>query len=174
MRALIAALGLGTVVGCGGGEPAPLAPVQTESPLVAIRRVGEKWTATVETKTFQDPPSPTTMTQSVTRSTVVFRADKSWGPETIEVSERFDLRAGGTVSCLARGETHVDLVFGRRSGDPAVEMRRPALTLRQSCDPAGFAPAELELPATTARFRLTGDQLVPFDPPLEKRVYLPE
>jgi hypothetical protein len=162
-----------TVAGCGGDEPSAQAPVRQETPLDAIRRVGDTWVSSDQSRSLRSAPSPIAMYEVTTRSTVVFRADKRWTPEVIEIEESFQMRDGRQFLCRARSDTHSDLSFGRRDGDPAVEMRRPATRLHRNCDPPDFPEPDLLLPAAVARFRLTGDRLQPFDPPLEKRVYIP-
>ena len=158
---------------CAGDPPEVTAPVQHETPADAIRRVGEAWTATELAKGLRSYPSPIAVYRMQAKSTVRFTAGKDWTQEHLEIDEAFEMRDGTRYVCRAEGRTRVDLAFGRRHGEPAVQMRRPATRLERACEPPGFPDPEVELPETTARFKLKGDQLVAFEPPVEKRVYLP-
>ena len=130
-------------------------------------------TATELTKSLRSFPSPIAVYRMQAKSTVRFAAGKDWTQEHLEVDEVFEMRDGTQYVCHAEARTRVDLAFGRRHGEAAVEMRRPATRLVRACNPPGFSEPELELPESRARFELKGDQLVAFDPPVEKRVYLP-
>jgi hypothetical protein len=158
---------------CGGDPQEVLTPVRRETPADAIRRVGEAWAASEQTKGLRSHPSPIAVYRMHTKSTVRFTAGKDWTQEHLEIDEAFEMRDGTRYVCRAEGRTRVDLVFGRRHGEPAVEMRRPATRLTRTCEPPGFPDPEVTLPETTARFKLKADQLMAFDPPVEKRVYLP-
>jgi len=109
----------------------------------------------------------------VTRSTVRFIPNQPWSDEKLEVTETYELRTGERYDCRAAGETRVEYQFAWQHGEAAVEMRRPAIRLMRTCQPPGFPEAELSLEGTVGRFRLKGDQLSPYAPPLEQRVYLP-
>ncbi len=172
VRAGLAAMAF--VVGACAGDPSEVvAPVEHETPADAIRRVGEAWAATELVKSLRSHPSPIAVYRMQAKSTVRFAAGKDWTQEHLEIDEAFEMRDGSQYVCHAEGRPRVDLAFGRRHGEPAVEMRRPATRLARVCEPPGFPDPEAELPETIARFMLKGDQLVAFDPPVEKRVYLP-
>jgi len=172
MRAGLAAAAL-IAGGCKGDKPAVVAPVRHETPADAIRRVGEAWSATELLKGLRSHPSPIAVYRTQAKSTVRFAAGKDWTQEHLEIDEAFEMRDGTRYVCHAEGKIRVDLVFGRRHGEPAVEMCRPATRLARACEPPGFPDPEVALPETRARFRLKGDRLLAFDPPVEKRVYLP-
>jgi hypothetical protein len=162
-----------SLTSCGSDRDAAHPIVRHETALEAIRRVAQVWESTQRAKGMRSPPSRIAMFDRVTHTRLPFVANRNWSIELLEIAETFELRSGIRYACQASGEAEVSFRFGRRHGDPAVEMRRPAIRLTRDCKPPDFPELTLELPATTARFRLTGDRLKPFEPPLEKRVYVP-
>ena len=90
------------------------------------------------------------------------------------MKERFQLKSGQSYECRARGLVKVRVRFGRKSGEPAVEIQRPSLMMSRTCHPSDFPDRELQMPGVGARFLLQDEQLVGFAPPSEKRVFLPQ
>lgn len=167
---LIAAAAVGA---CGGG-PSPEAPVVVrETPEAQILRIGAVWEARQGGKAFRTKPDPIAVVELETISTLRLESGSEHAEETIAMRETYQMRDGGQYVCLAEGSTRVGVRYGEKSGEPAVEVTRPPLTLTRTCQPPDFADLEAELGSGPARFVLRGDQLVAFDPPLEKRVYLP-
>ena len=150
-----------------------MAPVRHETPAEAIHRIGELWESKSISKGLRSEPSKLAMfeTRMVSRIRVV--PGRDWSVDALEVAEVFEMRSGLRYECRAKGDVTVKLVFGRRHGEPAVEMRRPATRLARVCNPPDYPEPEVELPEVVGRFKLSGDQLIGYDPPLEKRVYLP-
>jgi hypothetical protein len=98
---------------------------------------------------------------------------KKTATETLVFDGSFKLQDGTAYTCRANARTTVSLAFGDRAGEPAVEMWRKGLRVSRSCDKPGFPEPEFVVPESRARFALRGDKLVSFDPPTERREYLP-
>ena len=158
---------------CGGAPPPRPAPAVAEGPEDAILRVATAWEARHAEKGLRSPPSPIASfdRQLVSRITLVQGASSA--PETLSVSERFVLRDGTNVSCGGNAELSVSVGYGRKAGEPALELSWPALVQPRACEPAHGAIPDLERPAGRARFVLRSDQLVGVEPALEKRTFLP-
>ncbi len=76
------------------------------------------------------------------------------------------------MRCKTRFDHVVRLRWGRKNGEAALEITRPALLANRSCD--GMAPeAVLVEVQRRALFVLSADQLVAVDPPLDERIYRP-
>jgi hypothetical protein len=73
---------------------------------------------------------------------------------------------------VAQSERKVRVRYGRRQGNPAMEVTSPSRVLRRECRPSDFPESEVTLPGGTSRFRLEDAQLVGFAPLSEKRVFL--
>jgi hypothetical protein len=136
-------------------------------------RVAKVWQATAHDKSLRSPPSPVSVAEVGTQSTVHFSPDGKRATESLLVSERFEMHDGSEFQCETRGKLELGVSWGRRRGEAAVELARPAVMLARRCTPAGFDDAALEPAAGPARFVKRDDRLVAVEPPLEKRVYLP-
>ncbi len=153
-------------------EPTSL-PVQEETPEAEILRVGSIWEARQGGKSFRSAPDPVAVAELETISVLALERGAKQAKEEIELTERFQMRAGGEFICRARGGARVGVRYGRKSGQPALEVTRPPVRVTRECNPPDFPDPEVELASGTARFILRGDRLTAFAPPLEKRVYLP-
>jgi hypothetical protein len=160
-------------VGCGGAGSKPAGAVKHETPADEIMRVGTVWQSTIEERGMPSPPSPVNLFSRRIESHLEFRPDQRSATEQLIVEESFELRDGGQFRCRAQDTVNTHAVFARRQGDAAVELRRPEVRLLRKCQPAGFPEPTLVLSATAARFVMIGDRLTAFEPPLEKRAYLP-
>lgn len=158
---------------CGGAPPAPPAAPVAEGPADAILRVAATWEARHAEKGLRSPPSPIASFDRQLVSRITLARDATTAPETLRVSERFVLRDGADVSCGADAELTVNVAYGRKAGEPALELSWPALVRPRVCEPAHAPIPDLERPAGRARFVLRSDQLVGVEPALEKRTFLP-
>ena len=158
---------------CGGAPPPPATAAVAEGPEDAILRIATAWEARHAEKGLRSPPSPIASfdRQFVSRITLVRGASSA--PEALSVSERFVLRDGTNVACGETAELSVNVAYGRKAGEPALELSWPALAQPRACEPAHGGIPDLERPAGRARFVLRSDQLVGVEPALEKRTFLP-
>ena len=164
---------VGLTAGCGSPQQTHAAPVEHERPVDSIRRVGPVWRSIEQAKGLRSAPSPVAVFEVRIESTVSIRPAAGSTTEKLKVTERLELRDGERFFCHSEAQVPTELVFGVHLGDPAVEMRRPAVQLRRVCTPPTYPDPELKLPAATASFRLSGDRLTAFEPPVDRRVYEP-
>jgi hypothetical protein len=159
--------------GCGGKPAETPVRIEHEQASTQILRVAQRWQASQHQKGLRSAPSRV----SVFEVRIDSRLDlQNGGPkvrETLEVSESFELRDGRRFRCSSSTTLELQAHYGRRHAEPAVELIRPATRLERRCQPPDYPEPVLELPAQSARFVLSDDQLRAFAPPLEKRVYLP-
>lgn len=164
---------LAGVAACAGPPPEAAPDLRPESPADEILRVGGVWQTTYERRGFESEPSPVALFTQRVESTLDLSSDAATPSETLKVQESFELRDGRRFECRASALVKVGVRFGRKAGEAAVEVTRPSVALDRTCRPPG-APVELvSVPSGPARFVLRSDRLVAFDPPLEKRIYLP-
>jgi hypothetical protein len=161
------------VIGCAGNEPEVRVPIAREGPEEQILRVGTSWDARWSEQGFLNPPSAISLFDTRVTSRLSFSPGKRTARETLAFESSFKLRSGTSYSCRASADTTVAVAFGNRAGEAAVEVWRKPLRLSRTCDKAGFPESEFVVPETRARFALRGDKLVGFDPPTERREYLP-
>ena len=173
--ALVLALGATLSTGCPAPPPRKLPPIQVESPRTEILRIGTKWQAVMGDKGFRSAPSQIGVFQSQKRSLLTLPESGNNTQETLLVRENFSMRNGKKFSCLSEAKRSVQVRFARRpkSGEAALELIQPKLSLSRQCYPAGFPNPVLVLPARTTRFALKGDQLVAYAPKTDKRHYVP-
>jgi hypothetical protein len=158
---------------CGGAPAAPLAAPVVEGPEDAILRIAKTWEARHSEKGLRSPPSPIAAFDRQLLSRVVLAPGATTSTEELSFSERFTLRDGANVTCAGSAEVPISVSYGRKAGEPALELAWPALTQPRACEPAHAGIPELERPAGRARFVLRSDQLVGVEPALEKRTFLP-
>jgi hypothetical protein len=159
--------------GCGGGEPPPEAPVREEDPADAVLRIGTTWESRGQDKGFRSQPSPVAMFESVISDRLRFAEGGRSAREALKVEESFRMQDGATFHCGYQIEIAVQVQFGRRNGDPAVQIDRPETSVPRQCDAPGFPEQTLTMPPSSARFVLKGDQLVAFEPVTERRTFIP-
>jgi hypothetical protein len=166
----LAVLGALCLVACGGEQKTAPPVVSRESAQEEVFRIAQAWTSTQVDKALLSPPSPISMRASTRTSRLDLGATE--GREQLTVDEEFELRQGGQVRCRTRFEHEVGLRWGRKSGEAAVEVTRPAISAARSCDGSSPEPV-LNEGVRSALFVLNADQLVAVDPPLDERIYRP-
>lgn len=161
------------LVGCGPGEPPAAVPVRRIGPEEQILRIGHVWETRQRDKGFRTAPSPIAMfhTQVLTRLTLT--EGRPTAREQLSFDERFKLRDGTEYTCRTVLTLQPQVQYGRRGGEPAVQLDRPAASARRQCNAPGVPEPTLELSPYSARFVLRGDQLVGFEPVTENRVFIP-
>lgn len=170
-RPAFALLAAASLLGCAGNKREVEAPVRQETPADEIRRVSNEWVYTAPTQGLLSPPSPISVFHTITRSVVTFRGEEAH--EELTIWEDLELRSGGTVRCANKFSHPLKVRWGRKNGEPAVEISRPALEGKRTCD--GIHPeANFAEPARVARFVLRSDRLVAVEPATDGRTYLPE
>jgi len=170
-RAIFGAVAV--VTGCGGGEPEARVPIAREGPGEQILRVGATWEARWAERGFRNPPSAISLFDTRVTSRLSLSRGKKTARETLTFDGTFKLNDGTTYTCRANVDTTVTVAFGDRAGEAAVEVWRKPLRLSRACDKSGFPEPEFVVPEIRARFALRGDKLIGFDPPTERREYLP-
>ncbi|HSC89226.1 MAG TPA: hypothetical protein VLC09_18215 [Polyangiaceae bacterium] len=160
-----------TLSGCAGDDHSSQTPVQQESPADEVLRIGSTWVSTAGDQKILSPPSALSMqrsqrtsTLSVTRTTV---------HEDLVIEEDIELRAGGHVHCKTTFSHDLSARWGRRNGEPGVELVRPALGGARSCDGPHPEPTYTE-PARRALLLLRSDQLQVVEPTTDRRHYIPQ
>lgn len=162
---------LTAATGCGGREAAPPQPPLQETPADEILRIGERWLASSQQRGLLSPPSPISVFVVREESRLELHANSA--RESLLIEEELDLRDGGKVLCQTRFEHSLGLRWGRREGEAAVELRRPALRGTRSCQGGTHPESFLERAGGPVRFVLRSDTLIAVDPPREERQYVP-
>lgn len=172
---LILILGAALSTGCPAPPPKPLPPIEVESARTEVLRIGKKWQAVIGDRGFRTAPSPIGVFRSQKRTVLQLPESGIKAEEDLLIRESFSMRNGTKFSCQAQGRRAVTVRFARRpkSGEAAVELVQPKLSLQRQCYPAGFQDPILVLPARTTRFALKGDQLVAYEPKTDQRRYIP-
>lgn len=157
--------------GCSGGKKDARPPVAVETAENEIRRISDSWEGTLVDSRLLSPPSKLSVKKE-TRTSRIQLADGAI-TETLLVEEDLELRSGGHLRCRTTVEHQLGVRYGRRQGEPAVELVRPALDLQRSCD--GIHPeGNLRESPVRALFVLRSDRLVVVEPALDDRYYLPQ
>lgn len=159
--------------GCGGTRAAPPPIVATEGPEEAILRIARRWESRSVDKGLRSPPSPIGAFEHHVVSRIELTRGKATATEALTFSERFTLRDGTSVRCAGSVELEVGATYGRKAGEPAIELEWPAVSLARPCEPAAAPIPPFERAEGRARFVLRSDQLVGVEPPLERRTFLP-
>lgn len=167
---LLAVLAL---IGCRPRERGADAPPKRLSAEQEVLAIATVWQALEEEHGARGPNHRVSVYDLKQRTTLTLRAGQRLAEERIEVKERFELKNGAAFECRARGLAKVQVRFGRKAGEPAVEVQRPSLLLARTCSPSDFPERELQLSGGTSRFLLQDERLVGFAPPSERRVFLP-
>jgi len=169
-RSLFGAALLLGLTACTGQKQEAEAPVAIEGAGEELRRVAVVWNSTEPTKGILSPPSPISMFHATTRSVVTLNRDSA--QEELTIWEELELRSGTTIHCANKFVHPLTVRYGRKNGEAAVEMTRPALRGARTCDGAHPDP-NFNVPRRVARFALRSDRLVAVEPSTDKRVYLP-
>jgi len=162
-----------SLASCGGGPPPEAPVVQSVGPEDEILAVSSEWESSQGDKGLKSEPSKVSVFESRQLSHVSFQRGSATAQEHLIVEENFRMRDGQTFVCRVELKTPLSVRFARRGPDPAVELTRPAANLLRQCDHPGFPEPTLVIPGAAARFVLRNEQLVAYEPPLEKRVFLP-
>lgn len=158
-------------VACAGGQSGPEAPLLKETAADEIQRISSTWSSTEIEKGLLSPPSPISL--STTKRSSVVRLTPDAATEALTIEESLDLRAGGRVRCRTSFDHPLTIRFGRKQGEAAIELERPALSAPRRCDGPHPEPL-LSEPARRGLFVLRGDQLIAVDPPRDDRRYRPD
>lgn len=171
---LWAALAVALLTSCAPKERPAEAPTERLTAEQEVLKVSSSWQALEEEHGTRGGNNKVAVYDVKTRSTLTLVKGNVEGSEKIDFKERFETRTGQVYECRATTTTHVRVRFGRRQGMPAVQVARPSVILRRSCQPTDFPDPEIQIVGGTSRFLLQDEQLVGFAPPSEKRVYLPK
>jgi hypothetical protein len=144
-----------------------------EGPEEAIARIGSTWEARYTDKGLLSSPSPIASFDRQLASRLELARGQSLATESVNFEERFILRDAREVRCQGRFDIQVNVAYGARGGENALELSWPELSQPRSCNVADAPIPPFERPAGRARFVLRSDQLVGVEPALEKRVFLP-
>ena len=158
---------------CSGASRPALAPPDVQGPEEAIARIGSAWEARYTDKGLRSSPSPIASFDRQLVSRLELAPGQRVATESIFFEERFILRDAREVHCQGRFDVQVNVSYGERSGEPALELDWPELSQPRACDSPDAPIPPFERPAGRARFVLRSDQLVGVEPALEKRVFLP-
>jgi hypothetical protein len=171
-KSLIAAsaLAVASLMSCGGDEPEARAPIARETPADEVLRIGKTWTATSEQRGLLSPPSAISMFDVHELSTLELGPTSA--REVLVVEEDLRLRNGAHLLCKTTVQRELGLRWGRRDGQAAAELSRPALSTPRVCDQAGHPEPVLQRQAGATRFVLRSDNLVAVEPATDGRVYI--
>jgi len=156
---------------CGGGQKQSAAPVVKQTAADEILRIASRWTAELPEQGMLSAPSVVSMFKN-TRTSILFLTATA-AQEQLTINETLQLRAGGVVRCATTVEHQLHIRYGRRQGEAALEIVRPAVHSPRTCAEGTPPEAMLDEPERRALFVLRADTLVAVEPPLEKRKYLP-
>lgn len=158
------------VVACGGKKEDVKEPVEQETSAQEILRLGNLWTNVSPDKGILSPPSKISLFRIHRKSEL--RISENAIVEKLLIEEEVQLRDGPIVKCSTTFEHQVGHRWGRNSGEPAVEIVRPALNAARKCD--GIHPdGPIAEPARRALFVLRSDSLVAVEPKVDQRTYIP-
>lgn len=158
--------------GCAMTEPLHPPAAAQQRPEDAILTVTRNWVARYSERGLRASPSPIASFDRQLTSRLELTRGMHEANETLDFTERFVLREGGEVHCTGQVEGDVSVLYGRRSGEPALELSWPTLLGPRKCD-APLAESTFERPAGLSRFVLRSDQLVGLGSALERRTFLP-
>lgn len=156
---------------CGGSSQETREPIQQETAADEVLRIGGEWISRVPDKGILSPPSEVSVFSVVTESTIQLSEESA--SERLVIEENVELRNGDGAQCRTEFSHPLQLRWGRRQGEAAVELIRPALNAQRNC--RGLHPEPvLRAEPKRALFILRSDQLVAVEPPLEDRIYRPK
>jgi hypothetical protein len=164
----------GCLWGCASTPGPSPSRVSIERPEDALFRIAGNWRARHSEKGLRSSPSPIGAFDRQIVSRLALSRGQATATETVRVTESFLMREGGRVSCSVDWEGEVTVAYGTLRGEAALQLGWEALQRPRACDDPNLALPPFERPAGRAAFVLRSDQLVGIDPPLEKRIFLPE
>lgn len=162
------------LVGCGPRRTDAEVPPQRVSAEAEVLAIASVWQALEVEHGTRGPNAKVALFDLKQRSTLTLREGQGVAEEKLEIKERIELETGAVYTCRARGLARVKVRFGRKQGEPALELFRPSLLLTRTCSPSDFPEHEIQVAGGTSRFLLRDEQLVGFAPPSERRVFIPE
>jgi hypothetical protein len=173
IRCSLIALGVFITTACGGGPPPAPPPVQQQGPEDEILAIGNAWEARSQSSGLKSEPSKISVFSLLELSRIEFTAGEVLAKETLTIEETFRMRDGRSFKCTSGGTLQVQVRFFRKIEEPAVQIARPPLQLARQCDQPGFPEPVLTIGEQRSSFLLRAERLNGFDPPLEKRAYIP-
>lgn len=155
---------------CGGKQEGPPPEVKTQTSADEILRLGHHWTSILPDKGILSPPSKISLFRTHRKSEL--RISENAVFEKLTVEEEVQLRDGPVITCLTVFEHQVGHRWGRKNGEPALEIVRPALNAVRTCN-GPHPDGPIAEPARRALFVLRSDSLVAVEPVVDKRTYMP-
>lgn len=153
---------------CGGSAQGPAPPPKVETSADEILRIGTTWVNVELQKEILSPPSPISMSSTRRESEITFAEGAA--SEHLIIRENLELRSGGTIECETQFTHSLSLRWGRKQGQAAVELVRPALSGPRSC--TGVHPdGDISEDSRPALFVLRSDNLVAVEPLVDQRSY---
>jgi hypothetical protein len=166
-------IGLSFVIGCGGDAPVAQAPVRQLTPEEEILTLGTTWEARYQENGLRSEPSKISVFALNGLSALDLVQGKPVAHESVVMEETFKMRDGRQFGCRAEGVLQVQVRYFRKGDEPAVELTRPDVALARHCDQPGFPEPMVGAGNSKSSYVLRGERLMAFDPPLEKRSYIP-
>jgi hypothetical protein len=160
-------------LGCGGAAPAVQAPVHQQTPEEEIHSIATAWEARFKENGLRSEPSKISVFNLEGLSTLEFTPGKLVAREGLLLEETFRMRDGRQFACRVEGVLQVQVRYFQKGEEPAVEVTRPVTELTRHCDQPGFPEPLVNIGSTKSSFLLREEHLLGFDPPLEKRSYIP-
>lgn len=156
---------------CGGAKTEVKEPPKSETPADEVLRIAANWVSVQPMNAILSPPSPLSVIRGSIKSNI--HLTKKDAEEELTIVEDIELRGGGKVLCESVFRHPVTIRYGRKGGEAAVELGRPALNGRRTCQGVHPEP-DLVADPLVALFVLKSDQLVAIEPRTDGRTYLPE
>jgi hypothetical protein len=168
-RLVPCALSFGLLMsGCGGGKEPPPPPIAKQTAADEVLRIGNLWTNVKPEKGILSPPSKISLFRTHRKSEL--RVSAGAIIERLVIEEEIQLRDGPLIRCATQFEHQVGHRWGRKHGQAALEIVRPALNSERACDHV-HPDGSLQEPARRALFVLRSDNLVAVEPIVDKRIY---
>jgi hypothetical protein len=168
-----AVLSLAGAIACGGEAPAAQTPVRQQTPEDEIQAIATTWEARFKDNGLRSEPSKISVFAVNGLSTLTFTHGKPVAREGLLLEETFRMRDGRQFVCRVEGVLQVQVRYFHKGEEPAVEVTRPVTELTRHCDQPGFPEPMVNIGSASSSFLLREEHLVAFDPPLEKRSYIP-
>jgi xanthine/CO dehydrogenase XdhC/CoxF family maturation factor len=164
---------LALALGCGGEAPVAVTPVRQQTPEEEILSIATTWEARYRDNGLRSEPSKISVFSQSGLSALELTQGQPIARETVLLEETFRTRDGRQFACRAEGVLQVQVRYFRKGDEPAVEVTRPETELDRHCDQPGFPEPTVGVGLPKSSFLLRGENLMGFDPPLEKRSYIP-
>lgn len=161
------------LVACASEPPPPPAPVQHQGPDAEILAIGNVWESRSQENGLRSEPSKVSVFTVTELSSIALSAGQPYAEESLTVNETFRMRDGRNFECHSEGTVRVKVRYFRKSGEPAVQITWPPVQLPRNCAQPGFPEPVMQRAGGSSSFLLRSERLSGFDPPLEKRSYIP-